>query len=116
MPCAVHYSEQYIHLYAHSGSRSDHLPGMVADTLCGPDQRSFQISDKSSSFDELNTAFNDVMKDFQQVRSEREEHFHYLQSIVQNIDVSILAYQRDGTVEMINPAAKKLFQVISDAS
>jgi len=73
--------------------------------------RSFQISDKSSSFDELNTAFNDVMKDFQQVRAEREEHFHYLQSIVQNIDVSILAYQRDGTVEMINPAAKKLFQV-----
>ncbi len=73
--------------------------------------RSFQISDRGSSFDELNTAFNDVMKDFQQVRSEREEHFHYLQSIVQNIDVSILAYQRDGTVEMINPAAKKLFQV-----
>ena len=53
------------------------------------------------------------MKDFQQVRSEREEHFHYLQNIVQNIDVSILAYQRDGTVEMINPAAKKLFQVNS---
>jgi nitrogen fixation/metabolism regulation signal transduction histidine kinase len=73
--------------------------------------RSFQISNSGSSFDELNTAFNDVMKDFQQVRSEREEHFHYLQSIVQNIDVSILAYQRDGTVEMINPAAKKLFQV-----
>ncbi len=73
--------------------------------------RSFQISDIGSSFKELNTAFNDVMKDFQQVRSEREEHFHYLQNIVQNIDVSILAYQRDGTVEMINPAAKKLFQV-----
>ncbi len=73
--------------------------------------RSFQITDNSSSFNELNTAFNDVMKDFQQVRSEREEHFQYLQSIVQNVDISILAYQRDGTVEMINPAAKKLFQV-----
>ena len=73
--------------------------------------RSFKISDSGSSFDELNAAFNDVIKDFQQVRSEREEHFHYLQNIVQNIDVSILAYQRDGTVEMINPAAKKLFQV-----
>lgn len=73
--------------------------------------RSFQISDSGSSFDELNNALNDVMKDFQQVRSEREEHFQYLQSIVQNIDISILAYQRDGTVEMINPAAKKLFQV-----
>jgi two-component system nitrogen regulation sensor histidine kinase NtrY len=75
--------------------------------------RTFQINDSGSSFDQLNAAFNDVMKDFQQVRSEREEHFHYLQNIVQNIDVSILAYQRDGTVEMINPAAKKLFQVNS---
>ena len=73
--------------------------------------RSFQINNTGSSFDELNAAFNDVMKDFQQVRSEREEHFHYLQSIVQNIDISILAYQRDGTVEMINPAAKKLFRI-----
>jgi len=73
--------------------------------------RSFKITGKGSSFDELNEAFNDVMKDFQQLRSEREEHFHYLQSIVQNIDISILAYQRDGTVEMINPAAKKLFQI-----
>jgi len=73
--------------------------------------RSFQLNEMGSSFDELNTAFNDVMKDFQQVRSEREEHFHYLQSIVQNIDISIIAYQRDGTVEMVNPAAKKLFQV-----
>jgi len=73
--------------------------------------RSFQINDRGTSFDELNTAFNDVMKDFQEVRAEREEHFQYLQSIVQNVDISILAYQRDGTVEMINPAAKKLFQV-----
>ncbi|MFO7933015.1 MAG: ATP-binding protein [Bacteroidales bacterium] len=73
--------------------------------------RTFKIGNIGSSFDELSTAFNEVMNDFQQVRSEREEHFHYLQSIVQNIDISILAYQRDGTVEMINPAAKKLFQI-----
>ena len=73
--------------------------------------RTFQIKNEGSSFNELNKAFNDIMADFQQVRSEREEHFHYLQSIVQNIDISIIAYQRDGTVEMINPAAKKLFQV-----
>ena len=52
-----------------------------------------------------------MIKDFQEIRSEKEEHYHYLQSIVQNIDVSILAYQKDGTVEMINKATKKLFQV-----
>ena len=89
------------------------LAGFLESIRYSEFTRTFQISDGGSSFDELNTAFNDVMKDFQQVRSEREEHFHYLQSIVQSIDVSILAYQRDGTVEMINPAAKKLFQINS---
>jgi len=89
------------------------LAGFLESIRYSEFTRTFQISDGGTSFDELNMAFNDVMKDFQQVRSEREEHFHYLQSIVQNIDVSILAYQRDGTVEMINPAAKKLFQLSS---
>ena len=73
--------------------------------------RTFQMEGMGSSFELLNRAFNDVIKDFQEVRSEKEEHFHYLQSIVQNIDVSILAFRKDGTVEMINKAAKKLFQV-----
>ena len=75
--------------------------------------RSFKIQGMGSSFDELNRAFNDVISDFQKVRSEKEEHFHYLQSIVQNIDVAILAYRKDGTIEMINKAAKKLFQIHS---
>ncbi|MFC2091064.1 PAS domain-containing sensor histidine kinase, partial [Bacteroidota bacterium] len=75
--------------------------------------RTFSLKDTGSSFAALNDAFNEVMQDFQQIRSEGEESFHYLQSIVQNIDVSILAYQRNGKVEMINPAAKKLFQVNS---
>jgi two-component system, NtrC family, nitrogen regulation sensor histidine kinase NtrY len=73
--------------------------------------RSFQVEGMGSSFDELSRAFNDVIKDFQTVRSEKEEHFQYLQSIVQNIDISIIAYQKDGDVEMINKAAKRLFQL-----
>lgn len=73
--------------------------------------RSFQVEGMGSSFDTLNKTFNNVIKDFQEIISEKEEHYHYLQSIVQNIDVSILAYQKDGKVEMINKATKKLFQV-----
>ncbi len=75
--------------------------------------RSFQIEKMGGSFDELNKAFNEVIEDFQKVRSEKEEHFHYLQTIVQNIDVSLIAYRKDGNVELINKAAKKLFQVTS---
>ncbi len=75
--------------------------------------RSFKAEGLGSSFDELSNAFNAVIKDFQLIRSQREEHYQYLQSIVQNIDISIIAYTRDGVVEMINKAAKSLFQISS---
>jgi nitrogen fixation/metabolism regulation signal transduction histidine kinase len=65
------------------------------------------------SFNDLNKAFNEVMLDFQRVRAEKEESFHYLQTILQNIDVSVIAYSADGNVELINKAAKKLFQIAS---
>jgi two-component system, NtrC family, nitrogen regulation sensor histidine kinase NtrY len=72
--------------------------------------RSFHAKGMGSSFEEVSKAFNAVIRDFQEVRSEKEEHYHYLQSILQNIDVSILVYQKDGQVEMVNKAAKQLFQ------
>ncbi len=73
--------------------------------------RSFKIEGMGSSFDELNKAFNDVIQDFQKVRSEKEEQYQYFQNLVKNIDVSIITYQRDGTVDMVNNSFKKLFQV-----
>ncbi|HJZ41005.1 MAG TPA: ATP-binding protein [Bacteroidales bacterium] len=75
--------------------------------------RSFQIEGMGGTFNELNRAFNEVMHDFQKVRAEKEENFHYLQTIVQNIDVSVIAYSPDGNVELINKTAKKLFQLAS---
>jgi nitrogen fixation/metabolism regulation signal transduction histidine kinase len=75
--------------------------------------RSFQIESMGGTFNELNRAFNEVMNDFQKVRAEKEESFHYLQTIVQNIDVSVIAYSGDGNIELINKTAKKLFQLAS---
>jgi len=73
--------------------------------------RKFNMEGLGSSFEQLNLAFNEVISDFQRVRSEKEEHFYYLQTILQNIDVSLIAYQTDGTIDLINKTAKKLFQV-----
>lgn len=73
--------------------------------------RTFQIEGMGGAFNELNKAFNEVMQDFQKVRAEKEESFHYLQTIVQNIDVSVIAYSADGNIELINKTAKKLFQL-----
>ena len=73
--------------------------------------RSFKIEGLGTAYDELKEAFNDVIKDFQKIRSEKEEHYHYLQNVIQHIGISLIAFQKDGTVEMINNSAKKLFQM-----
>ncbi|MDY6799717.1 MAG: ATP-binding protein [Bacteroidota bacterium] len=87
------------------------LAGFLESIRFSEFTRSFKIEGLGSSFDELNKAFNDVIHDFQKVRSEKEEQYQYLQALVKNIDVSIITYQRDGKVDMVNNAFKKLFQI-----
>ncbi|PWD99872.1 sensor histidine kinase [Marinilabilia rubra] len=73
--------------------------------------RTFQIESMDSSFDKLKKSFNEVIKDFQAVRAEKEENYFYLQTVIQHIGIALIAFQKDGTVELINNATKKLFQV-----
>lgn len=73
--------------------------------------RSFKGRGVGKSFDDLQQAFDDVMTDFQKIRAEKEEHYYYIQNIIQHIGIGIIAYRPDGTVEIINNAAKKIFQI-----
>ena len=72
--------------------------------------RTFQLEGLGSSFDNLKKQFNDVIMDFQKIRTEKEEHYHYLQNVIQHVGISILAYQKNGKIELINNAAKRLFK------
>jgi signal transduction histidine kinase len=73
--------------------------------------KTFQVEGLDSSFDKLKQSFNEVITDFQKVRTEKEENYHYLQTVIQHIGIALIAYQRNGQVELINNATKKLFQV-----
>ena len=73
--------------------------------------RTFPIDDSSSSFGKLMQSLNDVIKNFQEVKVEKEESYFYLQTVIQHIGIALIAYRKDGSVEMINNATKKLFQV-----
>ena len=65
-----------------------------------------------SSFNQLKTAFNAVLTKFQQTRAEKEEHFRYLQTVVQHVGIGLITFQPSGDVELINNAAKRLLKVV----
>jgi two-component system, NtrC family, nitrogen regulation sensor histidine kinase NtrY len=66
---------------------------------------------KGSSFKELNQSLNAVIKSFNQVRAEKEASLHFIQAIIQQINVGIFSYDSKGKIELINDAANKLMGI-----
>ncbi len=73
---------------------------------------SSSFSDKGlgKSFDDLNQAFNEVIREFQKTRAAKEEHFNYLQTVVQHVTTGIVVFKKDGRISMINNAFKRMFR------
>lgn len=73
--------------------------------------QTFRSTVKGSSFEELSSAFSDVIDEFRKARSEKEEHYRYLQIVVQHVGIGLMAYTQDGKVELVNTAAKRLLKL-----
>lgn len=80
---------------------SDFISGFNSDNRLG------------RSFRDLNVAFNEVLEAFRRARSEKEEHWQYLNTVVQQVRTGIFSYDTDGNVQLINTNAKKFLGVTS---
>ena len=74
---------------------SDFISGFTSDNKLG------------KSFKDLNIAFNEVLEAFRKARSEKEEHWQYLNSVVQQVRTGILSFDTDGNIQLMNANAKK---------
>jgi nitrogen fixation/metabolism regulation signal transduction histidine kinase len=73
--------------------------------------QTFQSSMKGSAFEDLNLAFNEVIREFQKARMEKEEHFRYLQTVVQHVEVGLIAFNRQTEeIELMNGTARRLLK------
>lgn len=78
---------------------SDFISGFASDNKLG------------KSFKDLNIAFNEVLEAFRKARSEKEEHWQYLNSVVQQVRTGILSFDTEGNVQLINMNARKFLEV-----
>src|SRR5690349_12905812 len=77
---------------------SDFISGFTLDNKLG------------KSFKDLNVAFNEVLEAFRKARSEKEEHWQYLNTVVQQVRTGLLSFDADGNVQLINSNAKKFIE------
>ncbi len=71
----------------------------------------FQVRGEGKIQNQLGLKLNEVMLKFRQVRAEKEAHLHYFEVIVQHIGIGIITYKTDGTILLLNNAAKKILKV-----
>jgi len=69
---------------------------------------SFKQRGEKSSFNVLAQAFSGIIDEIKRYRTKTEEHYQYLQTVVQHIGMGIISFQQDGKVGFINSAALKL--------
>src|SRR6478735_7264197 len=78
---------------------SDFISGFAADNKLG------------ESFKDLNEAFNDVLEAFRKARSEKEENWQYLNTVVQQVRTGIISFDHEGNVQLMNANAKRFVNV-----
>lgn len=72
---------------------------------------SFSDPGLGKSFEDLSREFNLVIDAFKRYRAEKEEHFNYLQTVIQHVSIGILVFNKDGKVDVFNNAVKKLLRL-----
>lgn len=71
----------------------------------------FSANVKGKTYEHLNTSFNEVIGLFKNTRAEKEAQYNYLQTVIQHINIGIIAYRKDGEVDIVNNAIKRLFGI-----
>jgi nitrogen fixation/metabolism regulation signal transduction histidine kinase len=71
-------------------------------------QQSFSLARLGATFGDLEGAFEEVLGRFRASRLDREAQRRYLEALVEQVPVAILAIHEDGRVELVNNAARRL--------
>ncbi|HAG16413.1 MAG TPA: ATP-binding protein [Bacteroidales bacterium] len=71
----------------------------------------FSSNVSGKTFEHLNDSFNEVIKMFKKTRVEKETQYNYLQTVIQHINIGIIAYRKDGMIDIVNNAIKRIFEI-----
>jgi two-component system nitrogen regulation sensor histidine kinase NtrY len=66
---------------------------------------------RSATPTSLREAFESVLREFRKTRSDRQEQYRYLQTVVQHVGIGLLAFDTNGKIDLINNAAKRLLGI-----
>lgn len=73
--------------------------------------QSFTSAGLGESYDELKRTFTTIVAELRKVRTEKEEQYRYLQTVIDHVGVGLLAFTPDGEINLINNALRRLLRL-----
>lgn len=71
----------------------------------------FTENELGKSFEGLYNEFNQVIEAFNRNKTEKEEHFNYLLTVIQHVSIGIIVFKKNGDVDVYNNSVKRLLQI-----
>lgn len=68
-------------------------------------------SDLKGNFTELAKILNNTVNLIENTRIEKEKQYHFLQFVIEQINIGLIAYNNAGKIQFVNDAFKKLFKL-----
>src|SRR6478609_4245646 len=77
---------------------------------------SFKTTSQDPGVQKLHKELNDALAKLRNSRKERDSEYQFFKNIVQHVGIGILTFKRDGSIQIINSAAKRLLRVTTAES
>ncbi|MEK6782419.1 MAG: ATP-binding protein [Bacteroidota bacterium] len=72
---------------------------------------SFKTNNQDPGVQKLHKELNEALAKLRISRKERDSEYQFFKNIVQHVGIGILTFKRDGSIQIINSAAKRLLRV-----
>jgi two-component system, NtrC family, nitrogen regulation sensor histidine kinase NtrY len=93
------------------GKTNDQLTRFLDSIRYSDFSINFGDTGSGKSFEQLNRAFSDVIDEFRRERSERQESYRTLQTVIQHVGTGLLAFNQKGDVIILNTASKRMLDI-----
>ncbi len=102
---------QIISLVKYLEKTNRELAGFLNSIKYDDFSHTYPTKGNGTSLDLLYKEFNKVMNKFREIRAEKEAHYQYLKTIVQHVGIGLVTFNKEGEIQIINTAAKRLFRI-----
>ncbi len=72
---------------------------------------SFKTDSKDPTVQRLHQELNEALAKLRTSRKEKDSEYQFFKNIVQHVGIGILTFKKDGTIQIINSAAKRLLRI-----